>query len=122
MITSGVCFVPLHSLLSQKVLTSTDAVCGYFTRIHRLVTDQEQGGLAYDDIYEPDEFGSSGGGSLGGRGGGRIWINVTNTLHIDGTISSDGDDATISGGTTGAGGSGGSIWIWTNVSNSAVAS
>ena len=108
--------------LSHKVLTSTDVVFCYFTRMHCIVTDQELGGLAYDDIYEPDEFGSSGGGSLGGRGGGRIWINVTNTLHIDGTISSDGDDATISGGTTGAGGSGGSIWIWTNVSNGAVTS
>ena len=76
---------------------------------------QSRGGLAYDDIYEPDEFGSSGGGTYGGRGGGRIWINVTNTLHIDGIVSADGGDAGINGGHSGGGGAGGSIWIHTNV-------
>ena len=83
-----------------------------------LFIGQATGGYAYDDLYEPDEFGSSGGGTLGGRGGGRIWVNVTNTLHIDGVISSDGADAGYEGysnGYTGGGGSGGAIWIWTNV-------
>ena len=40
---------------------------------------------------------------------------MTNTLHIDGTVSADGGDATISGYYSGGGGAGGSIWIHTNV-------
>ena len=34
-------------------------------------------GKPYSDLYEPEEFGSAGGGSSGGAGGGRIWFNVT---------------------------------------------
>ena len=74
-------------------------------------------GLAYSDIYEPDEFGSAGGGGQnnGGRGGGRIWINVTNTFDIDGLVSANGAKGSTVDGYVGGGGSGGSIWIYTDV-------
>lgn len=65
-------------------------------------------GSAYGDIYEPVRFGSCGGGSLGGAGGGVIWLNVSGTIRIDGEISADG----LNGGDSrSGGGSGGSIWI-----------
>lgn len=77
-------------------------------------------GLAYSDVYEPDEFGSGGGGYsgstyYGGNGGGRIWVNVTDTLDVDGLISSHGGAATSSGSYVGGGGSAGSVWIYTYV-------
>ena len=70
-------------------------------------------GLAYDNIYEPTEFGSAGGGSLGGRGGGRIWLNVTDTFHVDGVVSANGGSATTDATShlVSGGGSAGSIWI-----------
>ncbi len=69
-------------------------------------------GLPYSDLYEPVEFGSAGGGVRGGRGGGRIWFNVTNTIHIDGVVSANGVDGSLAVNTTaGGGGSGGSIWM-----------
>lgn len=65
-------------------------------------------GAAYGDIYEPVRFGSCGGGSLGGAGGGVIWLNVTDTIRIDGDVSANG----VKGGDSNSGGgSGGSIWI-----------
>ncbi|XP_077861759.1 uncharacterized protein LOC144342564 [Saccoglossus kowalevskii] len=64
-------------------------------------------GQPYGDIYEPEQFGSAGGGTAGGSGGGRIWFNVSNTLQIDGVVSVNG----ISGETNSGGGSGGSIWM-----------
>ncbi|XP_038052472.1 uncharacterized protein LOC119725183 [Patiria miniata] len=67
-------------------------------------------GQPYSDLYEPEEFGSVGGGTSGGSGGGRIWFNVTDTILIDGLVSANG----IGGGTNtpyNGGGSGGSIWM-----------
>ncbi|XP_070535282.1 uncharacterized protein [Ptychodera flava] len=64
-------------------------------------------GRAYGHIYEPEHFGSAGGGPNGGTGGGRIWFNVTDTIQIDGTVSANGADGTGHSG----GGSGGSIWM-----------
>ena len=70
-------------------------------------------GAAYDDLFEPDMFGSVGGRensrSRGGNGGGVIWMNVTDTIDIDGLVSANGEDAPNSGS---GGGSGGSIWMY----------
>ena len=70
-------------------------------------------GLAYNNIYEPIEFGSAGGGSLGGRGGGRIWLNVTDTFHVDGVVSANGGNGAtdVTSHLVSGGGSAGSIWI-----------
>ena len=46
-----------------------------------------------------------------GAGGGRLFVNVTNLLEIDGTLSADGSDAQTQGG----GGSGGSVWVLCDV-------
>ncbi|KAK3576661.1 hypothetical protein CHS0354_004945 [Potamilus streckersoni] len=76
--------------------------------------DLEKGGIPYGDIYEPTLFGSSGGGPSGGAGGGRIWLNVTNTIYIDGLITASGANGVTSAGNAGGGGSGGSIWLHCN--------
>ena len=72
-------------------------------------------GRAYDDLYEPDMFGSAGGrkgnGYRGGNGGGVIWMNVTDTIDIDGLVSANGEDGPNSGS---GGGSGGSVWMHCN--------
>lgn len=67
-------------------------------------------GQPYGHLFEPSLYGSSGGGgvSVGGSGGGKLWINVTGQLLLDGQIQADGQDAVVS---YGGGGSGGSIWI-----------
>lgn len=80
------------------------ATCNYIIRFDNfplllVATGATTGGLPYGDLYEPKEFGSAGGGQygttlLGGRGGGKIWVNVTNTLDIDGLISSNGGAGT----------------------------
>ena len=75
------------------------------------VTGIAKAGLPYNNIYEPTEFGSAGGGSLGGRGGGRLWLNVTDTFHIDGVVSVNGDGGSTTGHLVSGGGSAGSIWI-----------
>lgn len=65
-------------------------------------------GQAYGDLYEPVRFGSSGGGNKAGAGGGIIWFNITNIIHIDGEVTANGyggKDANSGGG------SGGSIWM-----------
>lgn len=67
-----------------------------------------QSGVAYGDIYEATTFGSSGGGLKSGNGGGVLFFNVSNVLHIDGVISAEGDDA--ANGANG-GGSGGSLYV-----------
>ena len=72
------------------------------------------GGRAYGDLYEPTMFGSAGGGEYGGRGGGRIWLNVTDTIQIDGTISANGGSGETVLGKLSGGGSGGSIWLHCN--------
>ena len=50
--------------------------------------------LSYGDIFSPGGWGSGGGngsGSTGGgRGGGRIFLEVNQSLHVDGTIQMDG--------------------------------
>jgi len=71
-------------------------------------------GQPYGDLYQPEAFGSAGGGPAGGRGGGRIWLNITGKIHIDGTVSADGA-AAGSHSHGGGGGSGGSIWLHTNI-------
>lgn len=48
---------------------------------------------------------------LSGAGGGRVFINVTYLLEIDGVIAVNGGEAVSQGG----GGSGGSIWVVCNI-------
>jgi len=73
------------------------------------------GGGAYDDVYQPVELGSGGGGGCGlagGAGGGAIQLDVTNGLVLNGLFTANGlvgIGADYCGGT--GGGSGGSIWI-----------
>lgn len=80
------------------------------------INSKARAGFAYGDIYEPQKMGSSGGAGLntlaGGRGGGRIWFNVTDTIFIDGIVSADGEDAVNN---AAGGGSGGSVWMHCNV-------
>ena len=69
-------------------------------------------GQPYGDLYEPNLYGSCGGGSaVSGSGGGILWMNVTDTLFIDGTVSVDGNSAASA---SGGGGSGGSQWVYAN--------
>ena len=56
-------------------------------------------------------FGSAGGGQAGGAGGGRIWLNVTDTFLLDGLLTASGENGKSSGGQAGGGGSGGSVWL-----------
>jgi hypothetical protein len=71
-------------------------------------------GPAYGDLYQPYLLGSSGGTGItedvahGGRGGGIFWLNVTEHIHIDGTISANGGEGLVP---HAGGGSGGSVWI-----------
>ena len=73
-------------------------------------------GRAYGSFLNPLSYGSSGGHSIfphaGGRGGGKLHLEVGNFLTVDGTISANGGDfeSPRSGG-----GSGGSILIHTHV-------
>lgn len=66
----------------------------------------------WSSLSEPWLFGSRGGTTkvnveLGGRGGGRIKVNTTGILVVDGSIQADGGSV----GEEGGGGSGGSLWI-----------
>ena len=91
--------------------------------MYYIISDNEYGGEPYGDIYEPTLFGSAGGGPKGGAGGGRIWLNVTNTILIDGTLTASGDNGVTQNNYNsisstgwvsdlpGGGGSGGSIWL-----------
>lgn len=81
---------------------------------HGRGTGVAETGQPYGDIYEPEAFGSAGGGLLAGSGGGRIWLNVTGKIHIDGVLSADGGSA-LPGTSGGSGGSGGSIWLHCNI-------
>lgn len=74
------------------------------------------GGDAYgwDWLMEPWSYGSKGGTTskeddYGGKGGGRIWIQVKDSVDVSGVLLADGGD----GGTKGGGGSGGSIYVKT---------
>lgn len=69
-------------------------------------------GQPYGHLYEPTAFGSAGGGISGGQGGGKMFLNISNMLELDGEIRSDGQDAT---GLSDGGGAAGSILIHTRV-------
>jgi hypothetical protein len=70
------------------------------------------GGNTYDSITSPTSYGSGGGYyspySVGGAGGGAIWLNLKGTLQVAGVISANGGNGSGSGG---GGGAGGSIWL-----------
>jgi hypothetical protein len=70
------------------------------------------GGSPYDSTTSPTSLGSGGGSyspySVGGAGGGAIRLNVSGILQVDGRISANGGNGSVSGG---GGGSGGSIWL-----------
>ena len=71
------------------------------------------GGSPYGSASQPTALGSGGGLSTkGGRGGGAIKLNVSNTLTINGTVAANGTGGQAFD--TG-GGSGGSIWIVTDI-------
>jgi len=67
--------------------------------------------MYYGSLYTPALAGSRGGpgatNTSGGRGGGRIYIKVSNRFYMDGMLYVDGDDGTDGSG----GGSGGAAWI-----------
>ncbi|KVH93854.1 hypothetical protein Ccrd_004082, partial [Cynara cardunculus var. scolymus] len=72
------------------------------------------GGDAYgwSDLPEPYNYGSKGGTTskdqdYGGKGGGRVWVEVVDAIEASGSIYADGGD----GGNKGGGGSGGSIFV-----------
>ncbi|XP_057810160.1 uncharacterized protein LOC131024660 isoform X2 [Salvia miltiorrhiza] len=67
---------------------------------------------AWTTLSRPWAYGSKGGGTsenhkFGGSGGGRVWLEITDTLYMNGSVSAEGGD----GGSLGGGGSGGSILI-----------
>ncbi|PIN14347.1 hypothetical protein CDL12_13025 [Handroanthus impetiginosus] len=67
---------------------------------------------SWDSIEMPWTYGSKGGTTkkeedYGGRGGGRNWLQVNNTVDMRGMLLANGGDGGIKGG----GGSGGSIYI-----------
>ena len=71
-------------------------------------------GAPYGNVFEPIDFGCRGGygnnGNTYGRGGGVIYLHVSNLLQVDGHVSVNGGAGTSRAG----GGSGGSIWIDTH--------
>ncbi|MEC8024124.1 MAG: hypothetical protein VX223_09345, partial [Myxococcota bacterium] len=76
--------------------------------------------LPYDDVFAPIDFGSGGGnqtayGQTGGSGGGKIRLDVANSLTIDGTLSAVGGSGAGNSSSYGAGGgAGGSIYVTCN--------
>jgi hypothetical protein len=71
-------------------------------------------GGTYGDLTNPQYLGSGGGawgGNHGGDGGGRIRIQASQAVIVNGAIHADGG---ISGGSASGAGSGGSIWIQTS--------
>jgi hypothetical protein len=69
-------------------------------------------GVGHDSYLDPKAFGCEGGNSrfpyLGGKGGGRLHVSVSDWLTIDGEISAEGGDwRSIQAG----GGSGGAVFI-----------
>jgi hypothetical protein len=66
------------------------------------------GGTPYGSVYAPTLFGSGGGFSSGGRGGGAAIIEALSTVQIDGLFTANG---AIPSGSLAGGGSGGSIFI-----------
>jgi hypothetical protein len=71
--------------------------------------------LPYDSIINPVDLGSGGGhdtwnGGVGGRGGGRVRLEISNHINLNGKIYTDGQSG-LTG--AGSGGSGGTINIQT---------
>jgi len=64
----------------------------------------------YGSVYGSRDLGSGGFGNFDSRGGGSIKLEVTDTLILDGSISSNGNGQMIERASI-CGGSGGSIWI-----------
>ncbi|MGE0268874.1 MAG: hypothetical protein AB7S78_10530 [Candidatus Omnitrophota bacterium] len=82
-----------------------------------------QGGIAYGSPTAPVDFGSGGAGpgftinnvytpSSGGTGGGKIQLNIADTLTVNGVLSANGGMGLPQGSQSG-GGSGGSIYVIT---------
>ncbi len=74
--------------------------------------EEQLGGDPYDNMTAPTQSGSggaSGNTGLGGKGGGVIILNVSDTLNNSGSIVADGE--TIGGSANSGGGAGGSILI-----------
>jgi len=68
------------------------------------------GGGVYDSIVAPTQWGSGGGSTYGGLGGGVVGLNVAGILRVDGTLTADGlapTDCCLQHGA----GAGGSLWI-----------
>ena len=71
-----------------------------------------EGGSTYGSPYQPIDLGSGGGdcqGEIGGGGGGAMFLEVSDTLTVDGEIVSNGEESVYPAGS----GSGGSIYIVT---------
>lgn len=67
---------------------------------------------AWTTLSQPWAYGSKGGGTsenhkFGGSGGGRVWLEIADTLYMNGSVTAEGGE----GGSLGGGGSGGSIII-----------
>lgn len=96
----------IFTLFSGQSYFSVDKVL-----IFVAASDGSSSGMYYGSLYEPALAGSRGGpgptNTLGGRGGGRIFIKVANRFYMDGTLYVDGDDGSDGSG----GGSGGATWI-----------
>jgi hypothetical protein len=67
-------------------------------------------GQPYGHLFQPLELGSGGGGghNIGGQGGGRLYLQISNRLMIDGEVRCNGGNGKAN---IGGGGSGGSILI-----------
>ena len=69
---------------------------------------QKPGGGAYDSITTPTQWGSGGGSSTGGAGGGSVALSVAGTLRVNGALAADGF---VPSNVQHGGGAGGSLWI-----------
>ena len=86
---------------------------GYYDSDNNLIQD---GGAYFGSLYQPEYRGSRGGNGLirdSGKGGGRLDLEISSHLLVDGTIDVDGSHASTdgSGSTDAGGGSGGTIYI-----------
>ncbi len=74
------------------------------------------GGISYGLLTAPTDLGSSGGAvkSPGGSGGGAVFLRISNSLSINGTITTNGTSPSDASNDHPGGGSGGSIYIIVN--------